>query len=484
MNSGRVIFDVSTLARAGGQAVGIVRVSRELARWAHRHRPDVIFAINDTRLDAFRAVRPEWLGPILDTSAIVDVSVLPEGRRTRQREGARVPGLVRSLLFWFQHPRRRAIVLLERIRLAAPRGVAELAERLSGRLLSPRYRRELTDAQGRRRTLIPYDMAVSVPIVLRPGDTLVFTGSEWGNPNFDALLEAKERDGFSVAALVHDIIPLLFPQFYEEFNLNAFRHYYENMMRLSDLIVFTSRCGQRDSEAYCDAKGIRLAGRAIVPLGADPIAMDMSKPLQLPDELRPGGYALFVSTVEPRKNHAMLLSVWNRLWAAGVPQANDFKLVLVGRRGWLVDDLYAELETAARERRGLLLLSNVNDQQLGDLYRGSAFGIYTSLYEGYGLPLVEMFRLGKTVVSSNGGALAEVAGRFAPSLDPKDSDAWFALLKRWIEDPSARASYEAAVREFNHPGWAEAARQFFGAIDRAPDRAAASGAGGQRAPDS
>jgi glycosyltransferase involved in cell wall biosynthesis len=221
--------------------------------------------------------------------------------------------------------------------------------------------------------------------------------------------------------------------------------------------------------AYCRGAGIALPRLCVVPLGATPPALTTTACPEPPAGLAAGRYALFVSTLEPRKGHDLLHRVWLDLLAAGVPQAAGFKLVFVGRAGWMTEELAAALRSDPRLAGSLVHLTQVGDAELESLYRHAAFCLYPSLYEGFGLPLVEAFAHGKTVLSSNAGALAEVAGDFALTLDPRDEAAWRDHLRRWIEDPAARAPYEAAIAaRFSPRGWDQAARETFEAILAAP----------------
>ena len=126
----------------------------------------------------------------------------------------------------------------------------------------------------------------------------------------------------------------------------------------------------------------------------------------------------------------------------------------------------AALRDTPAVKGSLIILPQADDVLLDLLYRNAAFCLYPSFYEGYGLPVVEAFARGKAVIASNGGSLAEVVGDFSPSLDPRDEDAWFETLRRWIVDPSARAPYEAALRErFRHPSWEEVGAMFYHEVD-------------------
>lgn len=188
----------------------------------------------------------------------------------------------------------------------------------------------------------------------------------------------------------------------------------------------------------------------------------MKAGLPLPNGLEPGRYALFVGTIEPRKGHEMLIRVWRRLLAAGLPQRHRFKLVFVGRSGWMVDALLRLIGDPAEFERTLFHLEHMSDDELNAMYAAAAFCLFPSRYEGFGLPILEAFSHGKAVLASTGGAVPETVGNLSPCLDPTDEEAWFTQLARWIEDSGARAPYEARIREsFSHPDWEAAAAQYF-----------------------
>ena len=171
---------------------------------------------------------------------------------------------------------------------------------------------------------------------------------------------------------------------------------------------------------------------------------------------------MFVSTIEPRKGHRLLYTVWRRLVAEGVPQAFGFKLVFVGRLGWLVDDLLAEIRNDAEVAKHLVMIHGVDDGLLTALYQAAAFCVYPSVYEGYGLPIIEAFSFGKAALVSTGGALPEVVQGLSPCLDSADEQAWYETMKKWIESPQCRAPYEQEIRtRLRHPTWSEAAAIFF-----------------------
>src|SRR5262245_12629492 len=102
----QTIFDISTLARSTGPAVGIVRVVRELARFARANRPDTIFVIFDHSAGLFRHAAPAHLDAILDDKALIDASTRADPLTGKSFDG--LPRPLRSLALWLRNPRRRA----------------------------------------------------------------------------------------------------------------------------------------------------------------------------------------------------------------------------------------------------------------------------------------------------------------------------------------------------------------------------------------
>ncbi len=456
---GRLVFDIGMLAEHGGQAVGIARVVRELARWARANIVDVVFVFFDRDMRAFRAVAPAWVDDLIEGRALVDFSTLSREEHP-SGEVSKPGGIGRSLALWLRNPRRRAIVAVERARIDG-RLSASAADALLARLMSAKDRRVLADPSGRRRVLLPFDRAAGPEFSSRVGDILLFAGVNWSAALVDALATERRRSGLRVAFVSYDIIALTHPHFFTPDAVAAFRKMFHRMIAVADVVMVTARSVADDLGRYCASEGLFLPAVRLFLPGSDLVDAGAAT-AALPQGLEPGRYALFVSTIEPRKNHALLVAAWRRLLAEGVPQRAGFKLVFVGRRGWMVDELMADIEADAALGTSLVILPGVDDAGLASLYRSAAFTLYPSFSEGYGLPVVESFRYGKAVLVSHGGALAEVVGDFSPTIDPNDLDAWVDHLRRWIVDPSARAPWEIAIGErYRHPDWQEAATTFF-----------------------
>ena len=146
--------------------------------------------------------------------------------------------------------------------------------------------------------------------------------------------------------------------------------------------------------------------------------------------LRPGEYSLFVGTIEPRKNLAVLLDAY-----ALLPHAmrRQWPLVLIGYRGWRSERLHARIEAAAAEG-WVRHLGYVDAGALPLLYGGARVFVFPSLYEGFGLPVLEAMASGVPVVCSNASTLPEVAGGAAAMCDPEDVETLSRLIAAGLED--------------------------------------------------
>lgn len=156
-------------------------------------------------------------------------------------------------------------------------------------------------------------------------------------------------------------------------------------------------------------------------------------------------YFLFVGTLEPRKNVATIVDAWSRLQHPGV------ELVIAGRKR---SDF-----AAIAPRPGLRLLGSVPDSDLPSLYSGAIAVLYPSLYEGFGLPLLEAMQCGAPVLTSRDAALVEVAGGSAIHLHALDTAQWIEAMTALLENSELRArQIEASLRRASSFSWQKTAR--------------------------
>lgn len=141
-------------------------------------------------------------------------------------------------------------------------------------------------------------------------------------------------------------------------------------------------------------------------------------------------YSLFVGTIEPRKNLLVLLNAYECLPA---PMRSRWPLVLTGFRGWRSDEVHARIARGAREG-WVRYLGFVDNDDLPLLFAGARLFVFPSLYEGFGLPVLEAMASGVPVISSNSSSLPELADGVALMCDPHNVQALSELIERGLED--------------------------------------------------
>jgi len=169
------------------------------------------------------------------------------------------------------------------------------------------------------------------------------------------------------------------------------------------------------------------------------------------------GFLLFVGTLEPRKNPLRLLRAYARYATAA---ADPLPLALAGGSGWLMDDFDRLVETADLSRL-VRRLGYVDDRELRWLYRHCRAFLYPSLFEGFGLPVVEALSQGAAVVTSSTSSLPEVTGDDGAILvDPDDEDELLRAIETVTDDPDVRARLrEKAPRVAARFSWRRTAEE-------------------------
>jgi glycosyltransferase involved in cell wall biosynthesis len=171
----------------------------------------------------------------------------------------------------------------------------------------------------------------------------------------------------------------------------------------------------------------------------------------------PQRYILFVSTIEIRKNHRLLVRVWQRLLARHGADAIPV-LVFAGQVGWMVDDLLADLAASGYLGGKVEHRPGLSDEELDEAYRGCLFTVFPSLCEGWGLPIAESLAHGKFCLASNRASIPEVGGDLIDYFDPSDDDDALAKVERLLFEPGYLAAREARLRaEYRPCTWADCA---------------------------
>jgi glycosyltransferase involved in cell wall biosynthesis len=297
-------------------------------------------------------------------------------------------------------------------------------------------------------------------------DTLLISGGlDWDFKDMRALAALKQTYKFRYCTIVYDIIAILYPHLVVPELSPVLTSYFNDLAGFADYAMCISERTRQDWTAFSREQCADARSAYVFPLGADLPTLDTAGPVDFPEALRGMRFALFVSTIEARKNHRMIYEAWDRCVRSKMIDPEHDRLVFVGRRGWGVTDLMRELAANPATRDTLIVLNHVPDELLHLLYQHCAFVVFPSLYEGYGLPLAEALAYGKPCISSDAGALPEIGGDLVVRVDPKDTTRWSDAIAHYLRSPQELGRMAARVKaEFRPVTWDQAATRFFSTI--------------------
>lgn len=269
---------------------------------------------------------------------------------------------------------------------------------------------------------------------------MVFLGAVWIN---DALM-LSARDAHAAGAkciyLLYDLTPVL-----ETGHTAAVNRLFDRYLRLitqtGSAVPAISQSSRADYVAYCDSRDEQAppGGVTGLPCGLSPDQFDTAEPPW------PRPYALFVGTVEARKNHLLALRAWQSLIERhGADHVPD--LVCIGRLGWHSAEFLREYVTT----RGLggkvsVLSSSVTDAELARFYAHADFTVYPSRYEGWGLPVSESLAFGRLPVVAYNSSLPEAGRDLAAYFRTDDVDDLVHVVEEQALDPDHRRAHEARI---------------------------------------
>jgi glycosyltransferase involved in cell wall biosynthesis len=305
---------------------------------------------------------------------------------------------------------------------------------------------------------------------LEAGDALFVPGAYWLDLYIMRFYAAAAAKSVKLVVFIHDVLPVT----HAHLMIPGSDRFFGPILTLPIHVIAGARSTKEDI-----ARAVGLFPRARQPLSIDVVPLAQEFPgvprnqppknasERLTKVIGARAFALYVSTVEIRKNHRPLIEVWQKLSkerGAAMPV-----LVIAGKKGWEAEATIRLLEEANRRESAapgtepVLFVEGPSDLELQWLYAACDFTVFSSLAEGWGLPVGESLWFGKTCAASNTTSIPEVGQDLCVYFDPtKPSEIEMAITT--LLDPAGRASFEDKIRAAALRTWYDAARDIAKAV--------------------
>ena len=260
------------------------------------------------------------------------------------------------------------------------------------------------------------------------------------------------RQGLAFVPMVHDLIPTTHPEYARPQQVGRHRRRITTTASLADAVIVNSTATAEALRSHLPLPG--TTGQTTPPivvarLGLTPLRA-MAPPAAPATNEPP--YFVTLGTIEPRKNHLLLLNLWREM-AARLGDRTP-RLLVIGRRGWENENILDMLDRCTGLTGLVRETGPLPDAEVTRLLAGARALLFPSFAEGYGLPLAEALALGTPAICSDLPALREVGWTVPEFLDPMDGPAWREAVLHYAQAQSPRREAQLSrLRHWRAPCW-------------------------------
>lgn len=249
---------------------------------------------------------------------------------------------------------------------------------------------------------------------------------------------------------IHDLIGISHPEYFRQGFLQEHHDRVRVALTVARGIIVNSRDTQKALAQYAEAAGLQCPPVVVAPLAPSVARSPDPGPRPV---LEP--YFVVLGTIEPRKNHLLLLHLWRDLIArhgsAGVP-----RLYIIGQRGWEFENVVDLLERCEPLRGVVFERNDCGDAELANLLHHAQALLMPSFAEGYGLPVAEALAAGLPVIASDLPTFREIAGEIPEYADPIDGRRWMELVLDYAApDSTLRQAQLGRIEGYRSTTWAQ-----------------------------
>lgn len=262
---------------------------------------------------------------------------------------------------------------------------------------------------------------------------------------------------------IHDLTFYLYPETVEEKHLKFLQSNIQRSAQRPDKIITisqSSKCGLIE-RLKMDPDKIE-----IVYPGVDPLFYQESLDITRAESIRkkyqlPSQYILYMGTLEPRKNIERIIESFVSFRVNSQVLGKEFKLVLAGKKGWLYHSIFEKVKAYGLEQE-VIFTDYVEEKDKPILYRLASLFMFPSLYEGFGIPVLEAMASGVPVITSNSSSLPEVTGEAAVLVDPYDVEGMAVAMEKVLSEETLRqALISEGYKQIQRFNWEDSANQLY-----------------------
>lgn len=456
----RILFDVTDLTRWNRPPVGIIRVELEMAKYILQNieigaYQFVSFSADKNSLNSVNAKDVAYLIKEIDGTEI-QTAFLIEQEKIQPNV---IMQIKKKYYHWRLDLKNDAKRFIQRmVPLKYHSILIKISTDYQAIGLLGCAKKYLSSKLTKEQYLSNRTNHYHVNVDIKDRDIFIIIGFAWSNCGYELCEYIKKTANVSLVGISYDMIPITHPEYViHEESRHTFQKHFEYLTTLFSRIAFISVFSKKQFEEIMRERKIKtIVSSRIIYLGESLVAPQNHTSSDANIMNKP--YVLFVSTVEIRKNHIVLLKAWLEAQSKGIEMPN---LICVGLKSSSMDSAQSLLNANNHLKKKVTFLNRVNNEVLADLYRNCLFTVFPSHVEGWGLGAVESLAYGKICIISTAEALEEATRHLMPSIDPNDVDSWMQTISHLALDAAERARLELKIKQEFHPrSWETFAKEF------------------------
>lgn len=272
------------------------------------------------------------------------------------------------------------------------------------------------------------------------------------------LLPILKKQGARIVAHIYDIISVTHPQYCLQRGVYNFMDFIGAHLQYADEIIVNAQATVDELQKLSARVDVALPPCHVVPLGANFGRQEIIAEEQVPEQVvkivKEKPYILMVGTIEPRKNHKLLLEAYDK----GLKKMG-YNIIMAGYMGWDMEEFAEKLHNHPDYNAGIFHLENLNDKAIAYLYQNARFLAFCSYTEGFGLPLIEAIVRGTPVIASDIPVSREVAGDYCVWFEQDNAKELCQVVKELHEDAEKYEKIKVHLKDFRATTWEECAQR-------------------------